>query len=198
MFIQQAQVFRHSDQSRSTVVSVMHEVDRDDFCWQHQYTGERTLTPWERTFPRGHFPPQALLTLACDGIRQEVQVLRWTHANQLTDQSTIINRRRGVQPGGLQPGFDWLASSFILLCSTAFVHMSTHVRTFSHEHCHSMWSFIASWLMYVCQGLHLFPTCDVRLLQTLCNDEFYIMVSLFYHSWVSGWVNVSSGTGPPW
>jgi len=37
--------------------------------------------------------------LACDsldgGVRQEVQVLRWTHANQLTDQLTIINGRLG-------------------------------------------------------------------------------------------------------
>ena len=45
------------------------------------------------------------MTLVCDGIRQEVQVLRWTQANQLADQSAMIIGRRGEQPGGLQPGF---------------------------------------------------------------------------------------------
>ena len=39
------------------------------------------------------------------GVRQEVQVLRWTQANQLTDQLTIINRRLWEQPGGLPIGF---------------------------------------------------------------------------------------------
>jgi len=36
---------------------------------------------------------------ACDsldgGVRQEVQALRWTRADKLTDQLTIINRRLG-------------------------------------------------------------------------------------------------------
>ena len=39
------------------------------------------------------------------GVRQEVQVLRWTQANQLTGQLAIIDRRLGGYPGGLQSGF---------------------------------------------------------------------------------------------
>jgi len=42
---------------------------------------------------------------ACDSldgsVRQEVQVLRWTQENQLTDQLTIINRQLGEYPDGL-------------------------------------------------------------------------------------------------
>ena len=40
-----------------------------------------------------------------DALANSLQVLVYfSHANQLTDQSTIW--RRGAQPGGLQPGFD--------------------------------------------------------------------------------------------
>jgi len=38
------------------------------------------------------------------GVRQEVQMLHWTQANQLTGQLTIINRRLGGHPRGLQSG----------------------------------------------------------------------------------------------
>ena len=62
---------------------------------------DNTSTPRKGHWPPGkrhllpeHFPSDISLTLECDGIRQEVQVLRWTQANQLTDQSTIINRKR--------------------------------------------------------------------------------------------------------
>jgi len=40
------------------------------------------------------FPSDISSTLAYCEIRQEVQLLRWTHTNQLTDESAIINRRR--------------------------------------------------------------------------------------------------------
>jgi len=39
------------------------------------------------------------------GVRQEVQVLRWTQTNQLADQLIIINRRLGRRPGRLPTGF---------------------------------------------------------------------------------------------
>jgi len=51
--------FVHSSTTRSTVVSVIRRVDRDDFCWQHQYTGKEHWAPWERIFSHGHFPPRA-------------------------------------------------------------------------------------------------------------------------------------------
>jgi len=41
-------------------------------------------------------------------VRQEVQVLRWVLANQLTEELTIINRRRGDN----QVGFVMLHSFF--------------------------------------------------------------------------------------
>jgi len=44
------------------------------------------LTPRQWTFS----PSDISLTLACDGIRQEVQVLRWTHAHQLTDYTHTL------------------------------------------------------------------------------------------------------------
>jgi len=60
-------------------------------------------------FLQGKLPSQPIFVgsssvhktgFACDavidgGVRQEVQLLRWTQANQLTDQSTIFNRRLG-------------------------------------------------------------------------------------------------------
>jgi len=68
----------------------------------------------------GHFS-LVISPLACDGIRQEVQVLRWTQANQLTDQSTIINRQRGnrmdaVTQIGYSPALPYCTSSLNLLC----------------------------------------------------------------------------------
>jgi len=58
------------------------------------HTGEQTSTPWELTFLPWTFPPSDIpLTLACDRIRQEVQVLRWAHAIQVTNQLRIINRQ---------------------------------------------------------------------------------------------------------
>ena len=100
--------FVHLSTTRSTVVSVIHEVDRDrdDFCWQHQYTGKTDIAPYGNGHSPGHSPSDISLTLACDRILQEVQMLRRTHDSWSTDKSTIINRRRRRrQPGGLQPGF---------------------------------------------------------------------------------------------
>jgi len=56
-----------------------HEVDRGDFCWQHNehsYTAERTLPPRTDISPLVILPSGISLTLARDGIRQEVQALR--------------------------------------------------------------------------------------------------------------------------
>ena len=53
------------------LVSVIHEVDHNDFCWQHQHTMNGHFTPWKRTFS----PSDISSRLACDVIRQEVQML---------------------------------------------------------------------------------------------------------------------------
>ena len=75
--------FVHSATTRSTIAIVIHEVDR------------RPVLLVATLIHRGTdiFPSYISPTLACDGIRQEVQVLRGTQVNQLTDQLTIINRR---------------------------------------------------------------------------------------------------------
>ena len=96
LFIQSTQFFRHSNQrvinfvhsatTRSMVISVIHEVDRRAISVHRRMDVDPLGMD---NSPLRHFPD------TCDEIRQEVQVLRWTHANQLTDQSTIINRRRG-------------------------------------------------------------------------------------------------------
>ena len=66
LFIQSTQFFRHSDQcvinvvysatTRSTVVGIIQysRSSVDDFCWPHQYTGERIFPPGTN-IPPGHF-----------------------------------------------------------------------------------------------------------------------------------------------
>jgi len=69
------------------------------------------------------------------GIRQEVQFLRWTQANQLTDQLTTIKRRRGAQPGGLHSRFALLLVFVfsVLFCSFQIVAMIlTALRLLTH------------------------------------------------------------------
>jgi len=51
---------------------------------------------WKRTFPHQIFP----LTLACERDTTRSANVAWTHANQSTDESTIINRRRGMRIAG--------------------------------------------------------------------------------------------------
>jgi len=90
--------------------------DCDDFCWQHQYTGGTDITPpWKPILPTstspqtlpGHWHVYRLqaktMSVAGPGVPASVLVDKRckccvdAHTNQLTGESTIINRlRRGV------------------------------------------------------------------------------------------------------
>jgi len=75
-------IFIHDALDRRRL-SVIHEVDRRWFLLRTPVHLGTDISPWAFS------PYDIFLTLACDGILQEVQVLRWTHANQLTGQSTL-------------------------------------------------------------------------------------------------------------
>ena len=93
-------VFRHSDRcvinfvhstmtrTCSTVVGVIYtRLSIDELCWPHLDTYTPTTcrgVPWYTKFSTFSIHK---IAFACDGIRQEVQVLRWTEANQLTEQA---------------------------------------------------------------------------------------------------------------
>ena len=125
-------VFRHSDPcvinfvlsatTRSTVVGVMYKVDRRRFPLATPIRRETDTAP-----PGTNIPPldisslDIFQTLACDGIRQEVQVLRWTQAHPLPHQLAIINRRRGWKQGGLQSGF---VLHLVIVTQTSIAAMS--------------------------------------------------------------------------
>jgi len=101
-FIQSTEFFHHSDQcvinfvhsatTRLTVVDVIHVVDRRGVLLTtpiHWRLAVACHRKWINAFSVHR------IGFACDWIRQEVQVLRWMQAYQLTDQLTIINKWRG-------------------------------------------------------------------------------------------------------
>jgi len=61
----------------------------------HTNTPENGQCLREGTFPLNISLSDIFRTLTCDGIRQEVLMLRWTHENQFPHEL----------PGGLQSGF---------------------------------------------------------------------------------------------
>ena len=73
-------------------------VDQDDFCWQHHYTMELDIS-----LPLRHFLDTRVWP---DSTRSANAA--WTHANEITDESTIINRR--------QRGGGWVGYSQALPC----------------------------------------------------------------------------------
>jgi len=87
-FIQPKQFF-HNVWSKwpmwNKLCAVIHdalEVDRRRFLLTTPvHRGTDIAFHGNRHFSPGHFPSDISSTLACDGTRQEVQVLHWTHAN---------------------------------------------------------------------------------------------------------------------
>jgi len=81
--------------------SVVHEVDRDNFCWQHHYTAEWTLSPWKRTFPPGRFPPPQTFPW-------HSRATRYSKCCAGRNNWRIHNNKQVTAtgwPGGLQRGF---------------------------------------------------------------------------------------------
>ena len=103
-------VFSHDALDRGRYNTIL-EVIRRRFLLTTPIHRGTDISPREQTFLL-----DISLTLACHWIRQKVQVLVWTQAYKLTEQSTIINRWRRWLAGGLPTGFA-LHLVFILLLS---------------------------------------------------------------------------------
>ena len=87
---------------------VIFSIPQGTLPWQPMLSAESTSIPHlvvRMTFARAAPPAYDKKGNCYAGRRQTNYLTRWTHANQLTDQLTIINRRRGGKADGLPTGF---------------------------------------------------------------------------------------------